>query len=50
MAETDGSQALLACRCLGAEQSEYQGIAFKSFSDSYVFIVYAFMYALGNGY
>jgi hypothetical protein len=41
MAEADGAQALLACRWLGTEGPEYQGIALKSSTG-----VYAFMYAL----
>jgi len=41
MAEADGAQALLACRWLGTEVSEYQVIALKSLTA-----VYAFMYAL----
>jgi len=49
MAETDGARALLERRCSGLRIIEDQSIAFKS-SAGYVLIVYAFMYALLNGY
>ena len=49
MAEAAGARALLEPRCGGTEGSEYQHISFKS-SAGYVLIVYAFMYALLNGY
>jgi hypothetical protein len=44
-----GARALLEPRCGGTEGTEYQHISFKS-SAGYVLIVYAFMYALLNGY
>ncbi len=49
MAEADGARALLERRCSGLRIIEDQSIAFKS-SAGYVLIVYAFMYALLNGY
>ena len=49
MAEADGARALLEPRCGGTEGTEYRHISFKS-SAGYVLIVYAFMYALLNGY
>jgi hypothetical protein len=49
MAEVDGVRALLEPRCVGTEGTEYLHVGFKS-SDSYVLIVYAFMYALLNEY
>ena len=49
MAEVAGARALLEPRCVGTEGSEYLHVGFKS-SDDYVLIVYAFMYALLNGY
>ena len=42
-------RALLEPRCGGTEGTEYLHICFKS-SGGYVLIVYAFMYALLNGY
>ena len=44
-----GARALLEPRCGGTEGTEYRHISFKS-SAGYVLIVYAFMYALLNGY
>ena len=44
-----GAQALLEPGCGGTEGTEYLHIRFKS-SAGYVLIVYAFMYALLNGY
>ncbi len=44
-----GAQALLEPGCGGTEGTEYLHISFKS-STGYVLIVYAFMYALLNGY
>jgi hypothetical protein len=49
MAESDGARALLERRCSGLRIIEDRSIAFKS-SAGYVLIVYAFMYALLNGY
>jgi hypothetical protein len=49
MAEAAGARALLEPRCGGTEGTEYLHISFKS-SAGYVLIVYAFMYALLNGY
>ena len=49
MAEADGARALLEPRCGGTEGTEYRHISFKS-SVGFVLIVYAFMYALLNGY
>ena len=49
MAEAAGVRALLEPRCVGTEGTEYRNVGFKS-SDGYVLIVYAFMYALLNGY
>jgi hypothetical protein len=49
MAEAAGVRALLEPRCGGTEGTEYLHICFKS-SGGYVLIVYAFMYALLNGY
>ena len=42
-------QALLEPRRVDTEGTEYLHVGFKS-SDGYVLIVYAFMYALLNGY
>ena len=44
-----GARALLEPRCGGTEGTEYLHICFKS-SAGCVLIVYAFMYALLNGY
>jgi hypothetical protein len=44
-----GALALLEPRCGGTEGTEYLHISFKSATGS-VLIVYAFMYALLNGY
>ena len=49
MAEAAGARALLEPRCEGTEGTEYLHISFKS-SAGFVLIVYAFMYALLNGY
>ena len=49
MAETDGARALLGPRCGGTEGTEYLHIRFKSSAGDEL-IVYAFMYALLNGY
>ena len=49
MAEAAGARALLEPRCGGTEGTEYLHISFKS-SAGFVLIVYAFMYALLNGY
>jgi len=49
MAEAAGARALLEPRCVGTEGTEYPHVGFKS-SDGNVLIVYAFMYALLNGY
>ena len=49
MAEAAGVRALLEPRCVGTEGTEYLHVGFKS-SDGYVLIVYAFVYALLNGY
>jgi hypothetical protein len=49
MAETEELRALLERRCSGMRFIEDQSIAFKS-SAGFVLIVYAFVYALLNGY
>ena len=49
MAEAGGVRALLEPRCGGTEGTEYLHIRFKS-SAGFGSIVYAFMYALLNGY
>ena len=49
MAEAAGARALLEPRCGGTEGTEYLHICFKS-SAGFELTVYAFVYALLNGY